>query len=77
VNVSSSDTQLRTLKRLSHLLNLTSLDVSENPICELNHFHLWTVFALPCLAVLNRTTIEQAVREAANHRFDKRTWRVG
>uniref|UniRef100_A0A672NVK2 Centriolin n=1 Tax=Sinocyclocheilus grahami TaxID=75366 RepID=A0A672NVK2_SINGR len=60
---------LHEITKLKPLKNLTCLTLAENPISSLPHYHLFLIFHLRSLEILDGQTISPQERERAHQRF--------
>uniref|UniRef100_A0A8C2AA00 Centriolin n=1 Tax=Cyprinus carpio TaxID=7962 RepID=A0A8C2AA00_CYPCA len=60
---------LHEITKLKPLKNLTSLTLAENPISSLPHYHLFLIFHLRSLEMLDEQPISAQEREQAHQRF--------
>lgn len=60
---------LHEMAKLKPLKNLTSLTLAENPISSLPHYHLFLIFHLRSLEILDGQPISPQEREQAHQRF--------
>ncbi|XP_043095142.1 centriolin isoform X3 [Puntigrus tetrazona] len=60
---------LHEITKLKPLKNLTSLSLAENPISSLPHYHLFLIFHLRSLEMLDGQPISQQEREQSHQRF--------
>nr|XP_055056552.1 centriolin isoform X4 [Misgurnus anguillicaudatus] len=60
---------LHEMAKLKLLKNLTSLTLAENPVAGLPHYHLFLIFHLRSLEILDGQPISAQEREEANRRF--------
>ncbi|XP_048046040.1 centriolin isoform X2 [Megalobrama amblycephala] len=60
---------LHEMAKLKPLKNLTSLTLAENPVSSLPHYHLFLIFHLRSLEILDGQPISPQEREQAHQRF--------
>ncbi|XP_056602682.1 centriolin isoform X3 [Triplophysa dalaica] len=60
---------LNEMAKLKPLKNLTSLTLAENPVAGLPHYHLFIIFHLRSLEILDGQPISPQEREQAHNRF--------
>ncbi|XP_056313140.1 centriolin [Danio aesculapii] len=70
VNLQSNNiSSLHELAKLKPLNNLTCLTLAENPVSNLAHYHLFLIFKLRSLEILDGKPISPQDREQAHQRF--------